>query len=620
MCAGPSCFLSSGDGCSRLTTGPSGTRSGGLRKGQSPCEFHGGLSGFLSRRCRGLRPCVESGPDPEDSSPVLTWILRCSRLTTGPSGTRSGGLRKGQSPCEFLGGLSGFLSRRCRGLRPCVESGPDPEDSSPVLTWILRCSRLTTGPSGTRSGGLRKGQSPCEFLGGLSGFLSRRCRGLRPCVESGPDPEDSSPVLTWILRCSRLTTGPSGTRSGGLRKGQSPCEFLGGLSGFLSRRCRGLRPCVESGPDPEDSSPVLTWILRCSRLTTGPSGTRSGGLRKGQSPCEFLGGLSGFLSHRCRGLRPCVESGPDPEDSSPVLTWILRRRKRGSPGCVRDPRASSRVETGQNLLDFLELRQVLSTYVGDLGTRSGGLRKGQSPWQNLLDFLELRQVLSTYDGDLRDPLWWPQERPVPMKQGKDPSSRARRRKRCSPGGVRDPRASSRVETGQNLLDFLELRQVLSTYDGDLRDPLWWPQERPVPMKQGKDPSSRARRRKRCSPGGVRDPRASSRVETGQNLLDFLELRQVLSTYDGDLRDPLWWPQERPVPMKQGKDPSSRARRRKRCSPGGVRDPRASSRVETGALDLRRGPQGPALVASGKASPHASSSGASRDSSPIDAGA
>ena len=35
---------------------------------------------------------------------------------------------------------------------------------------------------------------------------------------------------------------------------------------------------------------------------------------------------------------------------------------------------------------------------------------------------------------------------------------------------------------------------------------------------------------------------------GENLLDFLELRQVLSTYDGDLRDPLWWNQERPVPM------------------------------------------------------------------------
>ena len=35
---------------------------------------------------------------------------------------------------------------------------------------------------------------------------------------------------------------------------------------------------------------------------------------------------------------------------------------------------------------------------------------------------------------------------------------------------------------------------------------------------------------------------------GDNLLDFLELRQVLLTYDGDLRELLWWPQERPVPM------------------------------------------------------------------------
>ena len=55
--------------------------------------------------------------------------------------------------------------------------------------------------------------------------------------------------------------GTSATRSGDLRKGQSPCELLGGLSGFLSRRCRGLRPCVESLPEPEDSSPVLTCLL-----------------------------------------------------------------------------------------------------------------------------------------------------------------------------------------------------------------------------------------------------------------------------------------------------------------------------------------------------------------------
>ena len=69
-----------------------------------------------------------------------------------------------------------------------------------------------------------------------------------------------------------------------------------------------------------------SWIFsscgRCSRLTTGTLGTRTGGLRKGHSPCEFLGGLSGFLSGRSRGLRSCVEPVPEPEDSSPVLTWI----------------------------------------------------------------------------------------------------------------------------------------------------------------------------------------------------------------------------------------------------------------------------------------------------------
>ena len=70
---------------------------------------------------------------------------------------------------------------------------------------------------------------------------------------------------SWIFsscgRCSRLTMGTSGTRSGGLRKGQSPCELLGGLSGFLSRLCRCVRSCVESVTEPEHYSPVLTWIL-----------------------------------------------------------------------------------------------------------------------------------------------------------------------------------------------------------------------------------------------------------------------------------------------------------------------------------------------------------------------
>ena len=70
-----------------------------------------------------------------------------------------------------------------------------------------------------------------------------------------------------------------------------------------------------------------SWIFssggRCSRLTTGMSGSRSGGPWKAQSPCELLGGLSGFLSSRCWGLRTCLDSVPEPEDSSPVQTWNL---------------------------------------------------------------------------------------------------------------------------------------------------------------------------------------------------------------------------------------------------------------------------------------------------------
>ena len=64
-----------------------------------------------------------------------------------------------------------------------------------------------------------------------------------------------------LLQVLLTYDGTSGTRSGGLRKGQYPFELLGCLSGFLSRLCRGLRSCVESMPEPEHSSPVLTWIL-----------------------------------------------------------------------------------------------------------------------------------------------------------------------------------------------------------------------------------------------------------------------------------------------------------------------------------------------------------------------
>ena len=41
---------------------------------------------------------------------------------------------------------------------------------------------------------------------------------------------------------------------------------------------------------------------------------------------------------------------------------------------------------------------------------------------------------------------------------------------------------------------------------------------------------------------------------GENLLDFLEMRQVFSTFDRELRDPLWWSQERPVTLRVAREP------------------------------------------------------------------
>ena len=119
-------------------------------------------------------------------------------------------------------------------------------------SWIFsscgRCSRLTTGTSGTRSGGLRKGQAPCELLGGLSGFLSRRCRGLRPSVKSVPELEDSSPVLTWILGYFwSLPKGVSPRLEWGHARSLSS-RSVAAVSRFPSRRSRDLWLSPEAFP------------------------------------------------------------------------------------------------------------------------------------------------------------------------------------------------------------------------------------------------------------------------------------------------------------------------------------------------------------------------------------
>ena len=70
--------------------------------------------------------------------------------------------------------------------------------------------------------------------------------------------------------------------------------------------------------------------------------------------------------------------------------------------------------------------------------------------------------------------------------------------------------------GENLLDVLELRQVLSYYDVDHRDPLWWPQERPVPLRIARGPLEILSRRCRGlipSVESVPEPEDSSPVLT-----------------------------------------------------------------------------------------------------------
>ena len=132
-------------------------------------------------------------------------------------------------------------------------------------SWIFsscgRCSRLTMGTSGTRSGGLRKGQSPCELLGGLSGFLSRRYRGLRSCEESVPEPEHSSPVLTWILGYFwSLPRGVSPRLEYGHARALSS-RAVAAVSRFPSRGLRDLLLSLEAFPRgfPTGLSHVPPW-------------------------------------------------------------------------------------------------------------------------------------------------------------------------------------------------------------------------------------------------------------------------------------------------------------------------------------------------------------------------
>ena len=100
---------------------------------------------------------------------------------------------------------------------------------------------------------------PSELVGGISGFLSCRCRGLTPCVESVPEPEDSSPVLTWIL-------------------------------GYFWSLPRGVSPCLELGHARAISSRAVAAVSRFPRFPS--RGSRDLWLSLEACPGGFPTGLS----------------------------------------------------------------------------------------------------------------------------------------------------------------------------------------------------------------------------------------------------------------------------------------------------------------------------------------
>ena len=79
--------------------------------------------------------------------------------------------------------------------------------------------------------------------------------------------------------------------------------------------------------------------------------------------------------------------------------------------------SGSFLSCSKDVKDPLEVPEVRCDYPRDASADIGLISPGG---ENLLDFLELRQVLSIYDWDIRDPLWWPQERPVHMRVARGP--------------------------------------------------------------------------------------------------------------------------------------------------------------------------------------------------------
>ena len=191
-----------------------------------------------------------------------------------------------------------------------------------------------------------------------------------------------------------------------------------------------------------------------------------------------------MLCHRCQGLRPCVESVLEPEDFSPVLTWILGYFwslpwESVLVSCGGMPvRLPSKLY--QQCHASLHVEQGICGFTSRLSHEAfpRGFPTGLShvpPWCDSILGLKVEAVQGKQvslewtetSGAFRE--WWHdleflspllfRAPPLEMRQerreffqdtqGKDPSSRATRRKHGSSECGLGSRASSRVETGMS---------------------------------------------------------------------------------------------------------------------------------------------------------------------------
>ena len=97
-------------------------------------------------------------------------------------------------------------------------------------------------------------------------------------------------------RCSRLSTGTSATRSGGLRKGQSPCELLGSSRGPLGFPLRSmLGPKTLCGVSAGTCRFLSSADMDLGVLLESPQGSQSSS-QVGECTCTFLPSCSSSVA------------------------------------------------------------------------------------------------------------------------------------------------------------------------------------------------------------------------------------------------------------------------------------------------------------------------------------